>query len=284
MRIGRELTTPASTGSTSELIDPQNIKSAILHDINLAEDFKSRYGLDDFDSTIIRESVLVNTGMTHFQSKHFVAGSQITPWRQVRQALMELETRYHAYFELQTSLRKAEVQRKMQVRAIDEETDLLVREMLQIDLDKMDYDITIWRRKLRQSEIEIDSFLKIVREHVKDEEDLKYFTEMNEDEERQYWVYRMGKQAALDIIAYGRIGSGNMDSIAMMEYDDQIEVLHKAIQYSGMINANVATIAHEVSEQVAALSESGRLELPLLQESAGLVQHSAQPQVTAERL
>lgn len=222
--------------------------------------------------------------MTPFQTKHFVAGSQITPWRQVRQALMELETRYHAYFELRTSLRKAEVQRKMQIRAIEHESDDLVREMLQIDLDKMDYDITIWRRKLRQAEIEIDSFLKIVREHVTDEEDLKYFTEMNDDEERQYWVFRMGKQAALDIIAYGRIGSGNMDSIAMMDYDDQIAVLHKAIQYSGMINANVATIAHDVSEQIAALSESGKLELPLLQESSGLVQHSAQPQITAERL
>lgn len=284
MTIGRELTTPVSTGSTSELIDPNSISSSVLHDIDLAEDFKERYGLTDFDSHIVRESVLVNTGMTHFQSKHFVAGSQITPWRQVRQALMELETRYHAYFELRTTLRKAEVQRKMQARAIEHEPDELVREMLQIDLEKIDYDITIWRRKLRQAEIEIDSFLKIVREHVHNEEDLKYFTEMNEEEERQYWVYRMGKQAALDIIAYGRIGSGNMDSIAMMAYEDQVEVLHKAIQYSGMINANVATIAHDVAEQVAALSESGKLELPLLQESAGLVQHSAQPQITAERL
>lgn len=284
MTIGQELTTPASTSSTSELIDTKSIKSSILSDIKLAEDFKTRYGLDDFDSHIVRESVLVNTGMTAFQSRHFVAGSQITPWRQVRQALMELETRYHAYFELQTTLRKVEVQRKMQLRAIEHEKDDLALELLKIDLDKMDYDITIWRRKLRQAEIEIDTFLKIVREHAHDEEDLKYFTEMNEEEERQYWVYRMGKQAALDIIAYGRIGSGNMDSIAMMSYEDQLEVLHKAIQYSGMINANVATIAHEVTEQVSALSEAGKLELPLLQESAGLVQHSAKPQITAERL
>lgn len=272
------------TNTTSEIIDINKIKSTDLRDIRISEDFKERYGLGNFETNIIRESVLVNTGMTEYQSKHFVAGSQITIWRQVRQALMELEVRYHAYFEITNSLRKAEVLRKKFFRDLEIEQDDLTRELIQIDLEKNDYDITIWRRKLRQAEIEINSFLSIIKEHVKNEEDLKFFIEPNEDEERKYWVYRMAKQAALDVIAYGRIGSGNMDSIAMMDYEDQKIVLEQAIKYSGMINANIGQITEGVNEQIQGLLNSGKIEIPNIEKSQLDVQHSIEPKVVGERV
>jgi len=270
--------------TTSEIIDINKIKSTDLRDIKISEDFKERYSLGDFETNIIRESVLVNTGMTEYQSKHFVAGSQITVWRQVRQALMELEVRYHAYFEITNSLRKAEVLRKKFIRDLQIEPDELARELIQIDLEKNDYDITIWRRKLRQSEIEINSFLNIIKEHVKNEDDLKFFTDSNEEEERKYWVYRMSKQAALDIIAYGRIGSGNMDSIAMMGYEDQKYVLENAIKYSGMINANLGQITEGVNQQIQGLLNSGKIEIPNIEKSQLDVQHSIEPKVVGERI
>ena len=40
----------------------------------------------------------------------------------------------------------------------------------------------------------------------------------------------MGKQAAMDIISYGRIGSGNMTSIMDMPEEDQVETLGIAVQ------------------------------------------------------
>ena len=51
--------------------------------------------------------------------------------------------------------------------------------------------------------------------------------------------YRMGKQAALDIISYGRISSGNMDSIALMPEKDQVEALKIAVRYSTMIQGGL---------------------------------------------
>ena len=85
----------------------------------------------------------------------------------------------------------------------------------------------------------MDSFLKIVKGYIKQEEDLPHFIEMNEQEEANYWIARMGKQAALDIISFGRISSGNMDSIALMPEKDQVESLKIAVRYSTMIQGGM---------------------------------------------
>ena len=85
----------------------------------------------------------------------------------------------------------------------------------------------------------MDSFLTIIKEYIKEEKDLPHFIEMNDQEEANYWIARMGKQAALDIISYGRISSGNMDSIALMPEKDQVESLKIAVRYSTMIQGGL---------------------------------------------
>ena len=85
----------------------------------------------------------------------------------------------------------------------------------------------------------MDSFLKIIKDYIKEEGDIPHFVEMNEQEEANYWIARMGKQAALDIISYGRISSGNMDSIALMPEKDQVESLKIAVRYSTMIQGGL---------------------------------------------
>jgi hypothetical protein len=203
---------------------------------------------------------------------------------------MELEVRHHAYMEIKTSLRKAEVLDRKFGRDIQmylDAGDDISAEMIQIDRDKNYYDIGIWQRKLRQSEIEIKTFLDIIKEYAPDEESLKFYTEVNEEEERKYWILRMGKQAAMDILAFGRLGSGNMDSIAMMSRDEQVEALTIAIQYSGIVNANVAAISNNVQVQVEELISSNQLELPLIEnglEVESNVFSAIESKVNGERL
>jgi hypothetical protein len=234
----------------SKLIDTNKIVSANVNDIKIDPDFRDQHSLSTFDMNLIKSAVHVNMGMTDYQCKHFVAKSQITPYKQVRQSLMELEVRYHAYQEIRNSLRKAEISRKKMQRQMDSLEDPLDKELVQIDLEKNDYDITIWQRKLNQSQYEIRSFLNVINEYVKNEDDLDFYLQVNEEEERKYWVARMGKQAAMDVIAFGRIGSGNMDSIAMMDERDQLETLQVALQYAGMVNAGISKIAEQTQSQV----------------------------------
>ena len=266
--------------TTSNLIDTSDIVSSDIRSIQLDPSFKTEYNLSEFDEHVIKSAVLVDSGMTDYQSKYFVAKSQITPYKQVRQALMELEVRYHAYQEIKTSLRKAEIMRLKALKRKDSIDDDLEKELIQIDIDKGDYDITIWKRKLRQSEYEMDCFLDVVRQYAKTEEELKYFLQKNEEEERQYWVARMGKQAALDIIAFGRVGSGNMDSIAMMHKDDQLAALTVAMEYSGLINAGLHKISTNVQDTVAQYLSNNNTTIPELLESAWNA--NANLQLTAE--
>lgn len=46
--------------------------------------------------------------------------------------------------------------------------------------------------------------------------------------EHQYWTFRMAKQTALDMIAYGRAGLGNMDSVFMLDGEQQQEIIKLA--------------------------------------------------------
>jgi hypothetical protein len=268
-----------------------NIVSSDLNTINISGQFIEKYDLQGYDIDLIKQSVLSNNGQTDFQSKYFVANSQITPYKKVRQALMELEVRYHAYFEINNSLKKAEILDKKFARDIEANLDVgldLEAEMLKVDKDKNLYDITIWKRKMRQSEIEIKTFLDIIKEHAPDQESLEYFLRDNPEEERKYWILRMGKQAAMDILSFGRLGTGNMDSIAMMDREDQIETLTIAIQYSGIVNANVAAISDNVQKQVNELIAANQLELPLiedgLEETASNVFSAIESKVNGERL
>jgi hypothetical protein len=246
-----------SNSNKSTLIqDTLNSKHPEPRAKRVDEDFLDRYDLEDFEKEIMHYAIHSNMGMTAYQCANFVARSQVTPWRQVRQAYMELEVRYHAYQEIKTSLRKAELIKKKWLRDQAEATDEIAKEMLQVDIDKNEYDLTIYKRKLIQAEREINAFLDVVKHFAKTEEDLRYYAEDNPDEERKYWIARMGKQAAIDVISYGRVGSGNMESISMMPEEDQLETLSLAMKYSGMVQAGIHYISLGVQGQIDKMLES----------------------------
>lgn len=242
-------------------------------------EFLNRYQLDDFEKDIMSYAIHANMGMTPYQCANFVARSQLTPWRQVRQAMMELEVRYHAYQEIKTSLRKAELIRKKWLRDQAEATDEIAKEMLQVDLDKNDYDITIYKRKMLQAQREINAFLDVVKHYAKTDEDLQFYANDNPEEERKYWIARMGKQAAIDVISFGRVGSGNMDSIAMMPEEDQVEALAMAMKYSGMVQAGIHNISLGVQGQIDKMLESKDEHIPDICEASANIQLADQPKI-----
>ena len=248
-----------SDANFSDIIaDVKNIISSDTNEIHLSKSFVDEFALTKKDFDVLSASMRFNSGMTEYECEHFVADPQLTPWRKVRQALMELETRYHAYMENRNSLRKAEILRKRLNRDMPELPDELDRELMQIDMEKNDYDISIWKRKLRQSELELKYFLNVVEKYVDDEHPLEYYCEENHQEVRMYWIARMGKQAAMDIISYGRIGSGNMTTIMDMPEEDQVETLGVAVKYSGMIGGGIDKLNKMIAPQLQAqLSQEG---------------------------
>ena len=256
-----------SDANFSDIIaDVKNIISSDTNEIHLSKSFVDEFALTKKDFDVLSASMRFNSGMTEYECEHFVADPQLTPWRKVRQALMELETRYHAYMENRNSLRKAEILRKRLNRDMPELPDELDRELMQIDMEKNDYDISIWKRKLRQSELELKYFLNVVDKYVDDDHPLEYYCKENHQEVRMYWIARMGKQAAMDIISYGRIGSGNMTTIMDMPEEDQVETLGVAVKYSGMIGGGIDKLNKMIAPQLQAQLAQEGIVMPKLLE------------------
>ena len=256
-----------SDANFSDIIaDVKNIISSDTNELHLSKSFVDEFALTKKDFDVLSASMRFDRGMSEYECEHFVADPQLTPWRKVRQALMELETRYHAYMENRNSLRKAEILRKRLNRDMPLLPDELDRELMQIDMEKNDYDIGIWKRKLRQSELELKYFLNVVDKYVDDEHPLEYYCQENHQEVRMYWIARMGKQAAMDIISYGRIGSGNMTTIMDMPEEDQVETLGVAVQYSGMIGGGIDKLNKMIAPKLQAQLAQDGIVMPKLLE------------------
>ena len=192
-------------------------------------------------------------GMSDFQSRYFVVNSQVTNYRRVRQALLEIKTRIAARKQIERSRRKTEVQKMILQRDLAAETDVLKQELIKVDIDQCDYDISVYDKKYRVCLEELEKFAQIIKDIVPDVETLDEYKQHNEVEERNYWIARMAKQATMDLMTIGRIGSGNLDSIAMMPIEDQQETIKAALKYNGLLTKGIGAIEKTAMEELALL-------------------------------
>lgn len=192
-------------------------------------------------------------GMSDFQSRYFVVNSQVTNYRRVRQALLEIETRIAAKKQIERSRRKTEVQKQILMRDYTNESDELKRELILVDIEQCDYDLSVYDKKYRVCLQELEKFAQIVKDIVPNVETLDTYKEHNEVEERNYWIARMAKQATMDLMTSGRIGSGNLDSIAMMPIEDQQETIKAALKYNGLLTKGISAIEKSAVEELSLL-------------------------------
>ena len=229
-------------------------------------------------------------GMTHEQIKNFVVNSHVTESRQLRQVMTEVSTRNHERKKLLLDIERKKITIEQLTARLEATTDPYERRLMQVDLDEWHLDIGRFRVALRQHDNEMEAFMAWVNKTYGSFEDLKKASVYDEEEERKYWIARMGKQAAMDVYATGRIGVGNLDSIAMMREEDQYATLNIAMQYSGLLNAGIGKIQNELKPQMDKMMVDGsapriptfdnvedNLDLKLYEQITGNEQKSIQP-------
>jgi hypothetical protein len=194
--------------------------------------------------------------MSDFQSRYFVVNSQVTDYRRVRQALLEIETRIAAKKQIVRDSKRSEVKLKIKERELVNQVDDLEKELILLDIDQLQYDISVYAKKLRVVEEEINEFVKLVLELVPSVADLETYKEHNEELEREYWIYRMAKQASVDMVTTGRIGAGNLDSIAMMAPQDQAITIGSALVNSKNLTAGINKIEEAINTNSGLLNSS----------------------------
>lgn len=194
--------------------------------------------------------------MSDFQSRYFVVNSQVTDYRRVRQALLEIETRIAAKKQITRDAKRSEVQMQIKQRDLAAETRDLEKELILLDIDQLQYDISVYEKKLRVVEEELDEFAKLVLEIVPNTAELETYTQHNEELEREYWIYRMAKQASVDMVTTGRIGAGNLDSIAMMAPEDQALTIGSALVNSKKLTGGINRIEEAINTNTNLLNSN----------------------------
>ena len=211
-------------------------------------------------------AVRVSLGMSKNQILDYVIKSHVTADRQLKQVFLEIENRSHQYEKMLLDEKKGIVR----LRKCKEELEKLKAEgaeqydidLAEIEVEDAMLDMEMWHRRKGQAQYELNVCIEYVKEKGYTKEQLEEAVEWNAEREREYWIARLGKQAALDIMANGRVGIGNMDSIAMMKQEDQVGILDVASQYACLMKISMDKIQGRTEKYFQAYAESPDVQVP----------------------
>jgi len=243
------------------------IVSVGIEDVELDKRFKEELVDDNYTEDIIQFALNYDNGQSAYSNRNFVAGTGLTPYKKVQQCFMEIDVRYGNFKESYRKLKRWAIKAQMTVEDMKRTDDKLEKAMLKQDYDDLMYDMIYVKRKLVQAKREITDFIKIIKEVCPNPEDVKRFKGHDEAEERRYWLARMAKQAAMDIISYGRVGSGNLDSILLMDERDQVDCLKGALEFAGKLNGTIDAANQQIEQKYSGkTAQIDNLKMPLLVE------------------
>lgn len=194
------------------------------------------------DRELIERSITTDYSIPTFKLKHFVVGSQIHPMHKVRQLMIELNSRQEGVEKFTDEMDKLEAEIELEEQYKGLAQFPAQQKLHDIEIRAKKRSLAISKEKMRSLIYEREKFLAALSEFNNSEEGvdpetgiayidlLKNNPERCEQIEAKYWEYRLAKQAAMDMIAYGRIGVGNMEAIMQLLPEAQNKCLAMAYE------------------------------------------------------
>jgi hypothetical protein len=202
--------------------------------------------LNDKQLDLLKFSLELDHGTPYFKIKHFVGDAQITPYQKYKQFLLEIRSREEVVENLLMNIAKQEAQIEVIQEEMQELTSPAKIKLKEFDLVTNKNDLLKLHRRLAQCYAERKNYIMAVEEMYKtgeaflpDGTDLKDAVldeELSAKLEAEHWVQRLGKQAALDLMAMGKIGTGNMDAISQMDTDSAVAALTVAVDWATRVD------------------------------------------------
>ena len=249
--------------------------SSDYHIRETLEDLKhiSEYDVDQFDEALMAWSEQQHFGQTKFQNEYFVVNSQVSPYRQIRQAMMEIQGRTNALQKTTIQFKRCLNDIARVTAARDKEKDEFHKIDRQYELELLYLDKQIWLNKIHQCKEELNGLFDIIKAKAgtnNPDEITKILEdkELETMEEHKYWIARMGKQSAIDLLTTGRIQAGNLESILQMAPEDQAAVTDLAMTYSTAVNKSIGGIKEAAEERVEKMLDG---KPPQLFDTAGVL-------------
>lgn len=197
--------------------------------------------LNDRERDIIKTAMNKEWTNPKFKMRWFVGETQITPFAKFRQWLLEIKAKEESIENLEYEIAKWEVEIQKHERIRDTSKDPLDVKLAEIEIWNLTRNQVTTKRRLQDWYLERQQLVDLVNEFLESPEGTtadgrSYMEVLNTAEEdkyeAEYWTNRLAKQAACDILFYGRINSGNMDAICSLPPEQQTETFAIAINYS----------------------------------------------------
>tara|TARA_B110000444_G_scaffold193005_1_gene183002 strand:+ start:188 stop:934 length:747 start_codon:yes stop_codon:yes gene_type:complete len=235
------------------------------------QDFK--YERNSVDSKLIEIAEQVSFALPRYKAENFVGGAQITPYAKLKQWLLELRGREDAVEHLEYTVQKQDLEIQIQEESKEFLTDDKRKQLVNLNIADMRIDLRKFKRNLKDAYIERQGFIDLINDFL-DTDDAKLpdgsnlidvigNKDLENKFEHEYWTVRMAKQAMLDMVAYGRLGTGNLDSILMMSPEQQKQVLSLASSYTVFIDKNINQLMSNATTNSFSIEESLRNQLKL---------------------
>lgn len=202
--------------------------------------------------------------MSEYQIASFVVAPQITAGRQVRQCILELQSRGKALETTKLDYRRENIKlQKLETEWTENikdnpDLDPLDVELYEMDLTEQKINISRIETSIIHTEHEMNVLLKMLKEAEEEGLDVEGIGEgsyLDPEEEKDYWIQRMSKQAGLDLLTTGTIGMGNLDAIITMDPDDQKEVFKHALGFHNELKGQLEGAERQLLEDQGSSSE-----------------------------
>jgi len=196
-----------------------------------------------------------------FKLRWFVGQTQITPFAKLRQWLLEVRTREEAISTIEYENEKFQIEIERLKYIADNETDPFEKRLAQAEYKhKLRQQIGSGRR-LGDLYLERQQLVDLINEFNNSDEGKladgsgrTYMDVLDTDMENQFeqelWTNRLAKQAATDLLFYGRIGTGNMDAILSMDPVQQTDTLKLAFMYGAQVQNIQNKLTNEVEKEL----------------------------------
>jgi len=216
--------------------------------------------LNDGQVDLIEKSLNTQWGQTDFKSEHFVGNSQIHPYAKLRQYMMELRTREEVCETMEYQMKMFDIKVKISEQVLETETNELRRLQAELELLENKKDFMMHKRRMKDCYRERKQYVRLIEDFINSKEntlpDGRKISEHFDDPdfaaemEKEYWTVRLAKQVALDFAAYGRPGTGNLDSILMLNGEQQNKVLGLASDLFVRVEARNNALINNASKKM----------------------------------
>ena len=199
--------------------------------------------INDQEKDIIEFALNKEWTNPKYKLKYFVGQAQITPFSKFRQWLLEIKSKEESIENMEYEISKFEIEVERFQRMADQAHDDLDRRLADVEARNAQRNLIMSKRRLQDWYLERQHLLDLMQEFQESEEAIvpdgsgrTFMDILNTEEEdiyeAEYWTNRLAKQAATDMMFYGRIGTGNMDAILSMSSEQQAETLALTMNFS----------------------------------------------------